>query len=135
MKVLREFREFALKGNVIDMAVGIIIGAGFGKIVTSLVNDVLTPPLGLITKKANFAEQVFHIGTAKIEIGKFINAIIEFTIVAFVIFLIIQQTNRLRAYFDPPKPPDPPSKTCPECLSKIPAAAKKCAFCTSSVPV
>lgn len=132
MKILREFREFALKGNVIDMAVGVIIGAGFGKIVNSLVTDVLTPPLGLISSKANFADQVIHLGTAEIAIGKFINAVIEFTIVAFVIFLIIQQTNRLRTYFDPVKPPEPPSKVCPECLSKIPVAAKKCAFCTST---
>ena len=132
MKILREFREFALKGNVIDMAVGVIIGAGFGKIVNSLVTDVLTPPLGLISSKANFADQYIHLGTAQIAIGKFINAVIEFTIVAFVIFLIIQQTNRLRAYFDPVKPPEPPTKACPECLSKIPAAARKCAFCTST---
>lgn len=135
MKILREFREFALKGNVIDMAVGLIIGAGFGKIVTSLVNDVLTPPLGIITSQANFADQVIQLGSAKIRIGAFINSVIEFAIVAFVIFLIIQQTNRLRAYFDPPKPPDPPSKTCPECLSKIPQGAKKCAFCTSTQPL
>lgn len=136
MKILREFREFALKGNVVDMAIGIIIGAGFGKIVSSLVSDVLMPPIGMVAGKVDFSQVVIPLSDkVNIRIGVFLNTVIDFAIVAFVIFLIVQRMNKLKAYLEPVKAPEPPTKICPECLSKIPAEAKKCAFCTSTLPV
>ena len=141
MSIFNEFKEFAVKGNVIDMAVGIIIGAGFGKIVTSFVSDVLMPPFGLILGKVNFANLFIDLsgthpesvdkakaaGAATINYGLFLNTIIDFTIVAFVIFMLVRQINKLKA------PAAASTKDCPFCLSAVPLKATKCSHCTSEL--
>jgi len=139
-----EFKKFILRGNVLDLAIGVIIGAAFGKIVTSLVNDVLMPVIGLAAGKMDFANlfislngKVYDtIAAAKadkaptLNYGIFINTVIEFVIVAFVIFLIVKQVNR----FMPAPPPAPVStKECPQCCTAIPLAAKRCPACTSAL--
>jgi large conductance mechanosensitive channel len=148
MKILQEFKEFAARGNVIDLAVGVIIGAAFGKIVTSFVNDVVMPPLGLVLGKVDFKElyinlsgkdyasltQAKSMGAATINYGAFFNAIIEFLIVSFVIFLFVRQINRLRN-LRAPKDGEPTSKECPFCLSSIPFKATRCGHCTSELKV
>lgn len=142
--MLKEFKEFAMRGNVIDMAVGIIIGAAFGKIVTSFVKDMIMPPIGLLTGGVDFSNLFINLsstpyatlaeaqkaGVATINYGAFINTILDFIIIAFAIFIVIKQINRLKK--EPP-PADPTTKDCPECLSAIPIKAKKCAHCTSEV--
>jgi large conductance mechanosensitive channel len=134
--MLKEFREFAVKGNVVDMAVGIIIGGAFGKIVTSLVNDIIMPPIGMLLGKVDFAslsvtlkEKAGETAAVTINYGKFLNTILDFVIVAFCIFLAIRQMNRFRHT----PPADPTTKDCPECLSPIPIKAKRCAHCASPV--
>jgi large conductance mechanosensitive channel len=141
MSVLKEFKEFAVKGNVIDMAVGIIVGAGFGKIVTSFVSDVLMPPFGLLLGNVNFAnlfidlsgthpesvEKAKAAGAATVNYGLFLNTVIDFIIVAFIIFLIVRQVNRLRG------PAPVTAQECPFCLSTIPLKATRCAHCTSEL--
>ena len=132
--MLKEFREFALKGNVLDLAVGVIIGAAFGKITTSLVNDVIMPPLGLLLGRVNFANLYINLsgtpyanlaeaktaGAPVIAYGAFINTMIEFMIIAFAIFVMVRQINRLRTALGQNDPPPAPSeKTCPMCLSGI----------------
>ncbi|MDO9543112.1 MAG: large-conductance mechanosensitive channel protein MscL [Kiritimatiellia bacterium] len=153
--MLKEFKEFAMRGNVLDMAVGVIIGGAFGKIVTSLVNDILMPPLGLLINKVDFAnicfdmqqhhfstlEQAKATGAITINIGTFINTVINFTIVAVAIFLTVQavQKIRLKAYppaeVSPPPPPAPPpaTKTCSYCCSVIPLRAVRCPQCTANL--
>ena len=140
--MLKEFRDFAARGNVIDLAVGVIIGAAFGKIVTSLVNDVIMPPIGLIIGRVDFKtlfwsldgqtyatlEEAKKVSAPTINYGVFLNTILEFLIVAFVVFLIIRQVNRWM-----PPPPVEPKRDCPFCASPIPARARRCAFCTSEV--
>jgi large conductance mechanosensitive channel len=131
MGLLKEFKEFAIKGNVIDMAVGIVIGAAFGKIVSSLVNDIITPPIGWLLGKVKFADLAIHLNKeTTINYGVFINNVIDFTIVAFVIFIVIRQMNRLKKA---PPPADPTTKECPECCSTIPIKASRCPHCTSQV--
>jgi large conductance mechanosensitive channel len=148
--MLKEFREFALKGNVIDMAVGIIIGAAFGTIVSSLVNDVIMPPIGLLLGGVDFANLFIELkagdpagpyaaladaqaaGAVTINYGVFINAIISFLIVAFVMFLLIRSINQLKREEEAP-PAEPTTKECPHCLSTIPIKASRCAHCTSEL--
>ena len=143
--MLREFKEFIARGNVIDLAVAVVIGAAFGKIVTSLVEGVVMPPIGLALGKVDFSNLFIDLsgqhpaslaeakqkGLAVIAYGNFINDVISFLIIAFVIFLIIRAINRLRAA--PPPPPN--TKDCPYCLTAIPIGAKRCSACTSEVPV
>jgi len=141
----KEFRDFAMRGNVIDLAVGIIIGAAFGKIVTSLVNDILMPPLGLVLGKVDFTNLFINLsskhydsladakaaGAATLNYGVFINNIIDFAIVAFAVFLLIRQVNRFM-----PKPAEAApaaTKECPYCRSSVPAAATRCPQCTSQL--
>ncbi|HTV58463.1 MAG TPA: large conductance mechanosensitive channel protein MscL [Verrucomicrobiae bacterium] len=142
--MLKEFKEFAMRGNVLDMAVGIIIGAAFGKIVTSLVNDVLMPPFGLILGKVDFSSLFLNIsgkdyptlasakaaGAATINYGTFINNVIDFLIVAFVIFLLVRQVNR---WNKPAPAAAPATKECPYCVSTIPDKATRCPQCTSEL--
>ena len=144
--MLKEFKEFAMRGNVLDMAVGIIIGAAFGKIVSSLVEDVLMPPIGLLLGKVDFSSLFINLsgqsypsleaakaaGAATLNYGIFINAIINFLIVAFAIFLLIKQVNRFTAK-KAEAPAAPSTKDCPRCLSQIPIKASRCAHCTSDV--
>jgi large conductance mechanosensitive channel len=144
--MLKEFKEFAMKGNVMDMAVGIIIGAAFGRIVTSLVGDIIMPPIGLLLGKVDFNSLFLNIsgksyptlaaakaaGAATINYGSFVNTVIDFLIVAFAIFLMVRQVNRWTT--KPGPAPAPTTKSCPYCLSTIPVKATKCAFCTAAVP-
>jgi len=144
--MLKEFKEFAMRGNVLDMAVGIIIGAAFGKIITSFVSDVLMPPIGLLLGKVDFANLFINLsgqsfasiadakkaGAATINYGLFMNTILDFLIVAFAIFLLIKQVNRLKR--EPaPVAVEPTTKDCPYCLSAIPIKAIRCAHCTSQL--
>ncbi len=143
--MLKEFKKFALQGNVLDMAIGIIIGAAFGKIVSSLVNDVLMPPIGLIIGKVDFSGLFLNLsgetyaslaaakaaGAPTINYGIFLNNILDFTIVAFVIFLLVKQVNRLKAKEVPAAAPT--NRDCPRCLSSVPLKATRCPFCTSDL--
>jgi len=138
--MFKEFKEFAMRGNVLDMAIGIIIGAAFGKIITSIVNDILMPPLGLILGKMDFSGLFINLsgqsyttlaqakaaGAATMNYGLFINTVIDFLIVAFVIFLLIKQVNRFKKH-----PATATTRECPFCLSLVPLKATRCAFCTS----
>lgn len=137
MPFLKEFKEFAMRGNVADMAVGIIIGAAFGKIITSLVSDIIMPPIGLLLGGVDFSKLQWELapsvdGAANVAIryGLFINTVIDFAIIAFAIFLLIKVLNNLRSQ-DPL--PAPTSKDCPECRMPIPVSAKRCGHCTSSL--
>jgi large conductance mechanosensitive channel len=144
--MFKEFKEFAMRGNVLDMAVGIIIGAAFGKIVSSFVADVLMPPIGLLLGKVDFSNLFLNLssqsypsveaakaaGAATMNYGMFINTVIDFVIVAFAIFLLIKQVNRFTAKKEEPAAA-PPTKECPRCLSQIPLKATRCAHCTSDV--
>jgi large conductance mechanosensitive channel len=141
--MFKEFKEFAMRGNVLDMAVGIIIGAAFGKIVTSFVNDILMPPIGLLLGRVDFSNLFVNLsgqsyssladakkaGAATINYGLFANNILDFIIVAFAIFLLIRQVNRFA------KKPEvaPVTKNCPFCCSKIPVPAVRCPQCTSTL--
>lgn len=131
-----DFRKFLLRGNVVDMAVGIIIGAAFATVVKSLVADLITPLVAAIWAQPNFGSLSFTIHHSRFLYGNFINAVISFVIMAVVIYyFIVLPMNQLMARFHPPAPPPPPNtQPCPECLSQIPLAAKRCAFCTSPLP-
>jgi len=145
-KLGKEFREFIMRGNVVDMAVGIIIGAAFGKIVTSLVNDILMPPLGLLLGKVDFANLFVNLsgtrydtlakakeaGAATINYGLFINTVLDFIIVALAIFLMIRGINRLRRKPEE-APAAPTTRECPYCFSSIPIKATRCPHCTSQL--
>jgi large conductance mechanosensitive channel len=142
--VLSEFKKFIMRGNVLDLAIGVIIGAAFGKIVTSLVNDVLMPVIGLAAGKMDFSNLFISLNgqhydtladakkaaAPTLAYGLFVNTVIEFLIVAFVIFLIVRQVNR---FMPAPPPPPPPAETkeCPECLSTIALKARRCPQCTT----
>jgi large conductance mechanosensitive channel len=142
--MLKEFKAFVMRGNVVDMAVGIIIGAAFGRIITSLVTDVLMPPLGLALGKVDFSSLFLNIsgtpyptlaaakaaGAATINYGLFINSVIDFLIVAFVIFLLMQQVNR---WNKPAPAPEATTKDCPYCVTAIPIKATRCPNCTSEL--
>ncbi|CAG0934758.1 Large-conductance mechanosensitive channel [Rhodocyclaceae bacterium] len=144
MGMMQEFKEFAVKGNVVDLAVGVIIGGAFGKIVTSFVSDIVMPPLGMAMGKVNFTDLFINLsdtpydslkaakdaGAPVISYGVFINTMIDFIIIAFVIFLVIKQINRMKKE---PAPAPPNTKDCPHCLSAIPMNATKCGFCTSDL--
>jgi len=144
--MLKEFKEFAMRGNVLDMAVGIIIGAAFGKIVSSFVADVLMPPIGLLLGKVDFSNLFLNLsgqsypsldaakaaGAPTLNYGMFLNTVIDFVIVAFAIFLLIKQVNRLMPKKEE-APAAPSTKDCPRCLSQIPIKATRCAHCTSDV--
>ncbi len=108
--VLKEFRDFAIKGNVLDLAVGLVIGASFGKIVSSLVGDVLMPTLGLIMGKLDFSSLALTVGESKIAYGMFIQSVVDFVIVAFCIFIVIKQVNRFKKSAPPPPPPPAPKE-------------------------
>ena len=142
--MLKEFKEFAMKGNVLDMAIGIIIGAAFGKIITSLVADVIMPPIGLILGKVDFSSLFFSLsgthyeslvaakaaGAPTINYGLFLNNVIDFLIVAFVIFMVIRQVNRWKK---PVPVAAPVTKECPYCFTAIPIKAVRCPNCTSEL--
>ncbi len=137
--MLKEFKEFAVKGNVMDMAVGIIIGAAFGKIVNSLVNDVIMPPIGMLTGKVDFSALAITLGESKpgtptlLKYGVFVNTVIEFLIVAFAVFLLVKWVNRLRGPAQPAAPAEPTTKECPCCTMAIPLKATRCPQCTAEL--
>ena len=149
-EMLKEFKEFAMKGNVLDMAVGIIIGAAFGTIISSLVADVIMPPIGLLLGNMDFSNLFLVLkegkvpgpyaslaaakaaGAVSVNFGLFINTVINFLIVAFAIFLLIRNVNKLKRQEAAP-PPTPTTKDCPFCLSAIPIKASRCAHCTSEL--
>lgn len=148
MKLFDEFKTFVMRGNVLDMAVGVILGAAFGKIITSLVTDVLMPPVGLLLGKMDFSGMFVNLagqtyatmadakaaGAPTINYGLFINTVIDFLIVAFVIFLMVRQFNKLMERAKKPEAPAASAtRDCPYCLSSIPIKATRCAHCTSEL--
>lgn len=149
--MLEEYKKFAIRGNVVDMAVGIIIGAAFGTVVQSLVKDVLTPPIGLLTGNTDFANLFFTLregtpeapyatlqaaqeaGAVTVNVGLFVNAAISFFIVSVAVFVLVRYINQLRAPDEGPAPPTT-IKKCPYCLSDVPVQATRCPDCTSELP-
>jgi large conductance mechanosensitive channel len=141
----KEFRDFAMRGNVVDLAVGIIIGAAFGKIITSLVSDILMPPIGVLLGKVDFSNLFVSLtgetynsladakaaGAATLNYGVFINNIIDFLIVAFAVFMLVRQVNRFAKKPEPA--PSPTTKECPYCVTQIPLKAIRCPQCTSDL--
>jgi len=142
--MLKEFKEFAMRGSVLDMAVGIIVGAAFGQIVNSFVQDVMMPPIGRLVGHADFSNLFVTLtgqhydtvaaakaaGAATLNYGMFLNTIVNFLIVAFAVFLLVRQVNRL---MPKPAPAAPTTRDCPYCLSAVPLKATKCAHCTSDL--
>jgi large conductance mechanosensitive channel len=133
--MLKGFRDFVLRGNVVDLAVAVILGAAFNAIVTSLVGDVLNPLIAATIGKPDFSSVVLHVGGGQIKVGNFFNAVVSFLIVAFVVyFAIVLPMNSLMARLTKGEVPPPPStKACPQCLSDIPIAAKRCSHCTQLI--
>jgi large conductance mechanosensitive channel len=145
--MIEEFKKFAIQGNVMDMAVGVIIGAAFGKIISSLVEDVIMPPIGLLMGGVDFSSLFLTLsggtyesvakakeaGAATLNYGIFMNHIVNFLIVAFAIFMLVKQLNRLKTAPPPPPPGPPTTKDCPYCLTMIPIKATRCGHCTSEV--
>ncbi len=145
--MLREFKEFAMRGNMLDMAVGIVVGGAFGRIVTSLVNDVLMPPIGLVLARVDFtnlflplSRREFHTlaeakaaGVPTLNYGLFLNNIVDFLIVAFAIFLLVREVNAMKRRWEPQPAAPPPTKQCPYCISTIPLQASRCPQCTSAL--
>ncbi|MFZ5912395.1 MAG: large-conductance mechanosensitive channel protein MscL [Chloroflexota bacterium] len=131
--MLKEFKDFAMRGNVLDLAVGVIIGGAFGKIVASLVNDVLMPLIGLVMGGVNFSELAFTVGAAVVKWGAFVQAIIDFIIIAFVIFLIVKAANATKKKEAPAPAVEPTSKECPHCFTTISIKATRCPNCTSQL--
>jgi len=145
MSMVKEFREFAARGNVVDLAVGVIIGAAFGKIITSLVNDIVMPPIGMVIGRIDFKNLFVALngqpyasvadaqkaGVPTINYGVFLNTVLEFLIVAFVIFLLVRQINRLKT--PAPAPPTEDARDCPFCITRISTKATRCPNCTSDL--
>ena len=144
--MLKDFRKFIMRGSVIDLAVAVVIGAAFGAIIKSLVDDIIMPPIGLLLGKVSFTDLFISLdgqkyaslatakeaGAATLNYGAFINTIIIFLIIAFVVFLIVRVIERARKKGEP-APAAPTTKKCPECLSEIPLEAKRCAFCATKL--
>ncbi|MGO8951266.1 MAG: large conductance mechanosensitive channel protein MscL [Ktedonobacterales bacterium] len=137
MKLVDEFKAFILRGNVIDLAIAVVIGAAFGAIVTALVSDLITPLIAAIGGQPDFSAIHFTIHHSVFRIGDFINAVLSFLIIAAIIFfLVIKPINALQARRKSGEaPPDPTTKDCPYCLSTIPLMASRCAYCTQELPV
>jgi large conductance mechanosensitive channel len=131
--MLKEFKAFVMRGNVLDLAVAVIIGGAFGKIISSLVNDVLMPLIGLAMGGVNFADLSFTVGEAVVKWGAFVQAIIDFLLIAFVIFLIIRAANKSKKKEEPAPPAEPTTKDCPYCFSTIAIKATRCPNCTSEL--
>jgi large conductance mechanosensitive channel len=132
--MLKEFREFILRGNLVDLAVAVVIGTAFTAVVTALVKDVITPLIGAIGGEPDFSDLTFTINGSVFRYGDFLNALIAFLIVAAVVFfLVVKPVNALIARFRPEPAVAVETRDCPECLSSIPVAARRCAFCTAAV--
>ncbi len=131
---MKGFRDFILRGNVVDLAVAVVIGAAFTGVINSLVADLINPLIAAIFRKPDFSHLVLQVHGGVLKYGNFLNAVIAFLIVATIIYFgIILPLNKLMARFEKPAPSTPATKTCPECLSEIPAAARRCSHCTQSV--
>lgn len=132
---MKGFRQFLMRGNVVDLAVAVVIGAAFGAVVTALVKDLITPLIAAIAGKPDFSAIKFTVNGSQFPIGDFINALISFVMIAAAIYyIVVLPMNAINARLHRgDKPPDPTTKKCPECLSVIPIAARRCAFCTSQV--
>ena len=142
--MLKEFKEFALKGNVVDLAIAVIIGAAFGKVISSFVNDIIMPPIGMLLGGVSFSDLFISLdgqtypslavaqaaGAATINYGVFLTTIIDFVIIAWVLFLVVKAMNRMKKA---PAPADPTTKTCPQCATEIPIKAVRCPHCTSNL--
>jgi len=131
--MLKEFKDFAMRGNVMDLAIAVIIGGAFGKIIASLVNDVLMPLIGLALGGLSFADLSVTVGDAVIAYGAFIQAIVDFIIVAFVIFMLVRTMNNMKKKEPAPAPAEPTTKECPHCFSTISIKATRCPNCTSQL--
>ena len=145
--MLKEFKAFIMRGNVLDLAIAVIIGGVFGKIVTSLVNDILMPPIGLILGKVDFSNLYLNLSDASfttladaqkagapiVKYGVFVNTIIDFLIVSFIIFLVVRSANRLQKKLEAGPAAAPTTKECPYCISTIPIKATRCAHCTAEL--
>src|SRR5438874_13560976 len=133
---MKGFKQFLLRGNVLDLAVAVVIGAAFGAVITALVKDLITPLIAAIVGQPDFSAIAFTVNKSKFAIGEFINAVLSFVLVAAgVYFLVVLPVNKLTARMRRCEaPPEPTTKKCPECLSEVPIAARKCAFCTSVLP-
>ena len=132
--MLKEFREFVLRGNLVDLAVAVVIGTAFGAVVTALVRDLITPLIGAIGGEPDFSGLAFTINDSEFRYGDFINALVAFLIIAAVVFFfVIKPVNALMARFQPAAAVDVETRACPQCISDIPVAATRCAFCTSRV--
>ena len=133
--MLKEFRDFVLRGNVVELAVAVVIGAAFGAVVASMVEDLITPLIAAIGGNADFGDLKFTVNGSEFRYGEFLNALIAFLMIAAVIFFgVVKPLNRLMEELRPGKPVDHPTRPCPECESSIPATARRCAFCASEVP-
>jgi large conductance mechanosensitive channel len=139
MSLVKEFKEFALKGNMVDMAIGIVIGGAFGTVIKSLVDHILMPPIGYLTGKVDFSTLSAKLPVpdgepVEIKFGLFINAIISLLIIAAALFMVVKMMNTMRSKFEKEaEAPVPTTKSCNECLMEIPIAAKRCGHCTSPV--
>jgi len=135
--MLKGFRQFLFRGNVIDLAVAVVIGAAFGAVVTALVKDLITPLIAALVGKPDFSAIVFEVNGSKFLIGDFINALLSFVLIAAAIyFLVVAPVNALMARMRRGEaPPDPTTKKCPECLSEVPIAARRCANCTQPLAI
>jgi len=135
VKLIKEFKQFLLRGNVVDLAIAVVIGAAFGAVVTATVKDLITPLIAAVFGKQDFSALKFTVNSSTFHYGDFINALVTFiTIAAVVFFLIIKPINSLIARSRKQPPADPTTRKCPECLSEISIDAKRCAHCTSLVP-
>ncbi len=132
--MLKEFKQFLLRGNVVDLAVGVVIGAAFGTVVTALVSDLLTPLIAAIAKVPDFSNLIFKLNGSSFMIGHFINALISFILVSTAIFFfVVKPMNVLVQLSRKEDSPDPTTKKCPECLSEVPIGAKRCSHCTQAI--
>ena len=132
--MFKEFRDFILRGNVVDLAIAVVIGAAFGALVTAFVADFMTPLIAAIGGQPDFSGLTFTINESVFRYGHFLNTLISFLIIAAVVFFfVVRPLNTLMARLKPERPVDVPSRPCPECLSDIPAPARRCAFCTAEV--
>ena len=131
--MLKEFRDFVMRGNVLDLAIAVILGAAFGAIITSLVNDIIMPLVGIMMGGVDFTTLTYQVGDAVVAYGKFLQAIVNFLIIAFVLFLIIRSINRFKKKEAAPAPAAPTTKECPHCFTSIPIKATRCPNCTSQL--
>ncbi len=132
---MKGFKQFLLRGNVVDLAVAVVIGAAFGAVITAFVKDMLTPLIAAIFGKPDFSSLTFEVNGSKFLYGDFINALISFLLIAAAVyfFVVLPINTLIQRYRKAPAPADPTTRKCPECLSEIPIAAKRCAFCTAAV--